>query len=98
MIYKAPDKWARRNGVRLIFIEPERLTQNAVVESFNEWFRDECRIENWLFDLEDARQMIEAKRIVEFPLSKQQTVRSDPSVVSFYLQPVVRIPPKSIPI
>jgi putative transposase len=55
--------WARRNGVRLHFIDPGKPTQNAYVESFNGKFRDTCLNAHWFVDLEDARRTIEAWRV-----------------------------------
>ncbi len=54
MFGKALDEWAWRNGVRLTFIEPGKLTQNAFIESFNGRFRDESLNENWFLDLDDG--------------------------------------------
>ena len=60
---QALDEWAYRKGVGLHFIEPCRPTQNAFVEAFNGRFRKECLNENWLLDLDDAPELIEAWRI-----------------------------------
>jgi hypothetical protein len=38
-------------------------TQNALIESFNGKFRDECLNQNWFVDLRHAREMIEAWRV-----------------------------------
>ncbi len=59
---RAMHEWARRNGVRLHFIEPGKPTQNAFDESFNGTFRVECLNANWFMDLEDARRTIETWR------------------------------------
>lgn len=59
----AMHRWARRNGVRLHFIDPGKPTQNAYVESFNGKFRDTCLNAHWFVDLEDARRTIEAWRV-----------------------------------
>ena len=57
------DQWASQHGVRLHFIEEGKPTQNAVMESFNGRFRDECLNSHWFTSLADARQIIEAWRM-----------------------------------
>lgn len=59
---RAMHEWARRNGVRLHFIDPGKPTQNAFDESFNGTFRVECLNANWFLDLADARRTIEEWR------------------------------------
>jgi putative transposase len=59
-ISKALDKWASENVVRLDFSRPGKPTDNAVIESFNGSFRDECLNVNWFLSLEDAREKINA--------------------------------------
>lgn len=39
---KALDAWAHEHGVKLDFIRPGKPVENAVSESFNGRFRDEC--------------------------------------------------------
>jgi transposase InsO family protein len=39
---KALDAWAHEHGVKLDFIRPGKPVENAVIESFNGRFRDEC--------------------------------------------------------
>jgi putative transposase len=46
--------WSTQNNVFLDFIRPGKPMENAVCESFNGKFRDECLNENWFVDLEDA--------------------------------------------
>ena len=41
-ISKALDAWAYAHGVKLDFIRPGKHVENAVIESFNGRFRDEC--------------------------------------------------------
>lgn len=60
---KALDAWAYAHGVKLDFIRPGKPVENAVMESFNGWFRDECLNANVFISLHDARQKIEAWRI-----------------------------------
>ena len=60
---RAIDQWAYQRGVRLHFIEPGKPTQNALIESFNGKFRDECLNQNWFVDLREAREVIEAWRV-----------------------------------
>jgi putative transposase len=57
------DQWAYQNQVALHFIERGQPTQNALIESFNGKFRDECLNQNWFVDLKHAREVIEAWRV-----------------------------------
>ena len=57
------DQWADQHGVELDYIDPGKPVQNAVMESFNGRFRDECLNSHWFINLEDARRTIEAWRI-----------------------------------
>jgi putative transposase len=52
-ISKALDKWAYEHGVTI---------DNAMIESFNGSFRDECLNVNWFLSIEDAREKIEKWR------------------------------------
>lgn len=56
------DRWAYERGVHLHFIDPGKPVQNALVESFNGKFRDECLNEHWFVDLADAQRTIETYR------------------------------------
>ncbi len=60
---KTLDAWAYAHGVKLNFIRPGKHVENAVIESFNGRFRDECLNANVFISLHDARQKIEAWRI-----------------------------------
>ncbi|MBX9659752.1 MAG: IS3 family transposase [Nitrospiraceae bacterium] len=60
---KALDAWAHEHGVKLDFIRPGKPVENAVIESFNGRFRDECLNAQVFVSLHDARQKIEAWRI-----------------------------------
>lgn len=60
---KALDAWAYAHGVKLDFIRPGKPVENAVIESFNGRFRDECLNAQVFISLHDARQKIEAWRI-----------------------------------
>jgi putative transposase len=57
------DQWAYQHQVALHFIERGKPTQNALIESFNGKFRDECLNQNWFVDLRHAREVIEAWRV-----------------------------------
>jgi putative transposase len=59
---KAMFFWARKNRVKLHFIQPGKPTQNAYIESFNGKFREYCLNLNWFASLSDARSTIEAWR------------------------------------
>ena len=58
-ISKSLDRWAYENGVTLDFSRPGKPTDNALIESFNGSFRDECLSVNWFLSMDDARQKIE---------------------------------------
>lgn len=58
-ISKALDRWAYENQAILDFSRPGKPTDNALLESFNGSFRDECLSVNWFLSLDDARQKIE---------------------------------------
>jgi putative transposase len=55
--------WARDRKVRLHYIQADKPTQNAFIESFNGRFRDECLNENEFINLSEARHIIEARRL-----------------------------------
>ena len=59
---KVLDQWAYLNGVELDFIRPGKPTDNALIEAFNERFREECLNESWFLSLEDAREKVEEWR------------------------------------
>jgi len=59
---KALDQWAYQNQIDLDFSRPGKPTDNALIESFNGSFRDECLNVNWFLSLEDAKDKIEAWR------------------------------------
>jgi putative transposase len=48
--------------VKLHFSEPRKLTQNGVIESFNDKMCDECLNLEWLIGLNRARGIIESWR------------------------------------
>jgi putative transposase len=58
----ALEQWAGENGVELHFSRPGKPTDNAVIESFNGRFREECLSTLWFLSLEDARNKIEVWR------------------------------------
>ena len=58
----AMQEWCKVRDVPSQFIEPVKPMQNALVESFNGRFRDECLNENLFFDVPQARILIEAWR------------------------------------
>ncbi len=59
----ALDAWAYAHGVTLDCIRPGKPVENAVIESVNGRFRDECLHAQVFVSLHDARQKIEAWRI-----------------------------------
>ena len=56
------DQWAHERGLKIDYIRPGKLVDNAFVESFNSRFRDECLNESWFQNLQEAREAIEAWR------------------------------------
>jgi len=62
-VSKVLDKWAYENGATMDFSRPGKPTDNAMIESFNGTFRDECLNVNWFLSLEDAREKIERWRV-----------------------------------
>ena len=56
---KAMFFWSQRTGVKLDFIPPGKPIQNALCESFNGTFRDNCLNRHWFVSLEEARRTIE---------------------------------------
>lgn len=56
------DQWANGHRITLRFIAPGKPVQNAVCESFNGRFRDECLNQHWFLNLDDARTIIEGWR------------------------------------
>ena len=61
-ISRTLDKWAYENGVTMDFSRPGKPMDNAMIESFNGSFRDECLNVNWFLSMEDAREKIEKWR------------------------------------
>ena len=54
---------AYEHGVKLDFIRPGKLVENAVIESFNGRLQDECLNANVFLSIYDARKKSEAWRI-----------------------------------
>ncbi len=61
-ISKVLDKWAYDNGVTMDFSRSGKPMDNAMIESFNGSFRDECLNVNWFLSIEDVREKIEKWR------------------------------------
>ncbi len=55
---KAMFFWSKETKVKLSFIQPEKPTQNAFVESLNGKFRNECLNQHWFRTMEEARYEI----------------------------------------
>jgi putative transposase len=62
-ISKDLDLWAYQEGVKLQFSRPGKPTDNAMIESFNGSYRNECLQTHWFLSLPDARMKIENWRI-----------------------------------
>jgi putative transposase len=58
-ISKALDRWAYECNVTIHFSRPGKPTDNAMIESFNGTFRDECLNVHWFLSLNDAREKID---------------------------------------
>lgn len=56
------DQLAYFNMVQLDYSRPGKPTDNAVIESFNGRFRQECLNENWFLSVSDAQEKIEQWR------------------------------------
>lgn len=56
------DLWAYTNRVKMDFSRRGKPTDNAIVESFNGKFREECLNAHWFESIEDAREKIDAWR------------------------------------
>jgi putative transposase len=56
------DAWAYARGIKIDFIAPGKPIQNALCESFNGSFRDECLNASWFQTLVQARHQIESWR------------------------------------
>ena len=61
-ISKVLNKWAYEDGVTMDFSRPGKPMDNALIESFNGSFRDECMNVNLFLSIEDAREKIELWR------------------------------------
>ena len=46
------------NKVTLDFLRPRKPTDNALFESFNGSFRDECLSTNWFLSVDDAKKRL----------------------------------------
>lgn len=56
------DLWAYANKVTLDFSRRGKPTDNAIVESFNGRFREECLNTHWFVSIEDAKEKIDRWR------------------------------------
>ena len=56
------DLWAYNNQVQIDFSRRGKPTDNAIVESFNGRFREECLNTHWLNSIEDAKEQIDGGR------------------------------------
>lgn len=56
------DLWAYSNQVQMDFNRRGKPTDNAIVESFNGKFREECLNAHWFESVEDAKEKIDAWR------------------------------------
>ena len=61
-VSRSLDWWAYFNGVKLDFSRPGKPTDNALIESFNGKFRQECLNQHWFLSLEDAQEQVDSWR------------------------------------
>ena len=61
-ISKSLDMWAYCQKVKLDFSRPGKPTDNAIIESFNGKFREECLDQHWFLSLEEAIQIVNSWR------------------------------------
>jgi putative transposase len=57
------DGRGRRHGVKMDFIRPGKLVENAYIESFNGKLREECLSLRWFKSIEEAKEKKDAWRI-----------------------------------
>uniref|UniRef100_UPI0030B86FE3 integrase core domain-containing protein n=1 Tax=Leptospira sanjuanensis TaxID=2879643 RepID=UPI0030B86FE3 len=50
-------KWASDQRIDIHFTTPEKLTEDAFIESFNGKMRNECLNENWFKNIEEASSL-----------------------------------------
>jgi putative transposase len=55
-------RWAFANKIQVVFIQPGKPTQNALIESFNGRFRVECLNQQWFFSIDDAKEKVRGWR------------------------------------
>lgn len=60
---KIMDQWSYLQKVKLDLSRPGKPTDNAMIESFNSRFRQECLNEHWFWDIRDAGAIIESFRV-----------------------------------
>ncbi len=61
-ISKSMDLWAYCQKVKLDFSRPGKPTDNAIIESFNGKFREDCLDQHWFLSLEETIQIMDAWR------------------------------------
>ena len=61
-ISKSLDMWAYCKKVKLDFSRPGKPTDNAIIESFNGKFREECLDQHWFLSIGEAVQIVNAWR------------------------------------
>ena len=58
------NRWAYDNKIILDFSKPDKSTDNAFIESFNDSFRDECLNVNWFLSLEARIQLFSTPQLI----------------------------------
>jgi putative transposase len=59
---RAFDAWVYAREIKIDYIQPGNLVQNAFIESFNGTLRDDCLNMHWFLSLTDAKRTIEEWR------------------------------------
>ena len=85
---RALDRWANDHGVHLHFIDPDKPTQNAYIESFNGRFREECLNLHWFTSIGEAREIIEKWRI-DYNTERPHSSLNLNSAVGVFCRPVL---------
>jgi putative transposase len=61
-MFKAMYFWAKRAGLKLHFIQPDKPTQDALVKNFNSNMREYCPDLHWFASIEGARSKLDNRQ------------------------------------
>jgi putative transposase len=88
-ISKDLDLWAYQEGVKLQFSRPGKPTDNAMIESFNGSYRNECLQTHWFLSLTDARMKIKNWRVEYNEYRPHSSLRNKTPSEFFKEQPLL---------